>query len=200
MLIVDEFLTEKLHTNKQELIADAICCMKYVTYTKGELIVKLGEPISMYRFLATNGVVRGIYHTETGKEITECVVSEAGKSVMPSAILNAPSPVDMEALTDVGIIAFPVKVIQKLEEKYPEVLRMENETLTECWLEQWEMKRVRYEYDAKARYLWFCRTHPGAAGQMMNKHIASYLDMSPVSLSRIKRQLAEEQRKCRTLK
>lgn len=60
MLIVDEFLTEKLHTNKQELIADAICCMKYVTYTKGELIVKLGEPISMYRFLATNGVVRGM--------------------------------------------------------------------------------------------------------------------------------------------
>ena len=67
---------------------------------------------------------------------------------------------------------------------------MENEVLTECWLEQRELKRIRYEYDAKDRYLWFRRTHPGAAEQMMNKHIASYLDMSPVSLSRIRRQLA----------
>ena len=69
---------------------------------------------------------------------------------------------------------------------------MENEALTECWLDQWEMKRIRYEYAAKERYLWFCRTHPGAADRMMNKHIASFLDMSPVSLSRIRKQLAQE--------
>ena len=190
MLIINEFLAERLHTNDQELITEAISCMKYFTYAKGELITKTGDPICMYTFLAANGLVRSIYHTATGKEITECVVSEAGRCIMPSAILDEAAPVDMEALTNVEVIAFPIDAIRKLEEKYPEILRMENELLTECWLEQREMKRIRYEYDAKDRYLWFRRTHPGAAEQMMNKHIASYLDMSPVSLSRIRRQLA----------
>lgn len=189
---VNDFLAEKLHTNNQELITEAIRCMKYYTYAKGDFIVKTGDPISMYRFLATVGLVRCIYHTEKGKEITECIVSKVGNCIMPSAVLDAPSPIDMEALTDVGVIAFPIDVVQKLECIYPEILRMENEALTECWLEQWEMKRIRYEYDAKDRYLWFCRTHPGAVDQMLNKHIASFLDMSPVSLSRIRRQLASE--------
>lgn len=192
MLIVDEFLAQRLHTNNQELIAEAINCMKYYAYAKGELIVKTGEPISMYRFLASEGLVRCIYHTVKGKEITECIVSKVGNCIMPSAVLDEPSPIDMEALTNVEIIAFPIDAVRKLEEKYPEILRMENEALTECWLEQWEMKRIRYEYDAKERYLWFCKTHPGAAEQMMNKHIASFLDMSPVSLSRIRKQLAED--------
>lgn len=191
-MIVDEFLAEKLHTNNPELIAAGIRCMKYFSYAKGEIIVKTGAPISMYLFLATEGLIRGIYHTEKGKEITECVVSQTGNCIMPSAVLDKPSPVDLEALTDVGILAFPFDAVRKLEEQYPEVLRMENEALTECWREQWEMKRIRYEYDAKERYLWFCRTHPGAADRMMNKHIASFLDMSPVSLSRIRKQLALE--------
>ncbi len=191
-MIVDEFLAEKLHTNNPELIAAGIRCMKYFSYAKGEIIVRTGAPISMYLFLATEGLIRGIYHTEKGKEITECVVSQTGNCIMPSAVLDKPSPVDIEALTNVGIIAFPFDAVRKLEEQYPEVLRMENEVLTECWREQWEMKRIRYEYDAKERYLWFCRTHPGAADRMMNKHIASFLDMSPVSLSRIRKQLALE--------
>ena len=192
-MVVDEFLAEKLHTNNPELIAAGISCMKYFSYAKGKFIVQAGEPISMYRFLATEGLVRCIYHTAQGKEITECVVSQVGNCIMPSAVLDKPSPVDMEALTDVGIIAFPIDAVRKLEEKYPEVLRMENEALTECWREQWEMKRARYEYDAKERYLWFCRTQPGAAERMMKKHIASLLDISPVSLSRIRRELAVEE-------
>lgn len=192
MLSIDQFLAEKLHTTNPQLIADAIGCMQCFHYTKGEYIVKAGDSISMYRFLASEGIVRCIYHTAKGKEITECIVSKVGKCIMPSALLDEPSPIDMEALTDISVIAFPIDEVRQLEQTYPEILRMENQALTECWLEQWEVKRVRYEYDAKERYLWFCKTYPGVADQIMNKHIASFLDMSPVSLSRIRKQLAEE--------
>lgn len=135
-MIVDEFLAEKLHTNNPELIAAEIRCMKYFSYAKGEIIVKTREPISMFRFLATEGLVRCIYHTEKGKEITECIVSQVGSCIMPSAVLDEPSPIDMEALTNVRIIAFPIDAVRKLEETCPEILRMENEALTERWREQ----------------------------------------------------------------
>lgn len=192
MFTVADFLADKLHTKNQELIAEGMKLMQFYRYSKGEFIVKTGEPIGMYRFLASEGVVRCIYHTARGKEITECIVSKVGNCIMPSAVLDAPSPIDMEALTDVQIIAFPIEGVKKLEKRFPEVLVMENEALTECWLEQWEMKRVRYEYDAIERYQWFCNNYPGVADKMLNKHIASFLDMSPVSLSRIRRQLAED--------
>lgn len=192
MFTVADFLADKLHTKNQELIAEGMKLMQFYRYSKGEFIVKTGEPIGMYRFLASEGVVRCIYHTARGKEITECIVSKVGNCIMPSAVLDAPSPIDMEALTDVQIIAFPIEGVKKLEKRFPEVLVMENEALTECWLEQWEMKRVRYEYDATERYQWFCNNYPGVADKMLNKHIASFLDMSPVSLSRIRRQLAED--------
>ena len=191
-LDVGEFLEKGLHIKNPDLIAAGISCAKYFSYSKDQLILRTGEPISMYCFLATEGLVRSVYHTAQGKEITECILCQVGDCVVPSAVLNDPSPVDMEAMTDVGILAFPIDAIRKLEEKYLEVLRMENEVLTDCWREQWEMKRIRYECDAKERYLWFCRTHPGAAERMMDKHIASLLDMSPVSLSRIRKQLASE--------
>lgn len=111
---------------------------------------------------------------------------------MPSAVLSAPSPVDMEALTDVDIVSFSIQAVAKLELKYPQILRMENQVLTECWQEQWELKRIRYEYNTLERYRWFCKKYPGASGKLKNKHIASFLDMTPPTLSNVRRQLAEE--------
>lgn len=185
------FLEEKLQTEDQTLISAAIRLMSWCHYKRGDLIVKEGEPITDYRFLASEGVIRCVYHTAKGKEITECIVSKVGNCMMPSAVLDAPSPIDMEALTDVDIVAFSIQAVAELEMKYPEILRMENRALTECWLEQWEMKRIRYECDALERYRWFCETYPGVSGKIKDKHIASFLDMTPVTLSRVRRQLTE---------
>lgn len=186
------FLEEKLQTEDQTLISAAIRLMNWYHYKRGDLIVKEGDPIADYRFLASEGVIRCVYHTAKGKEVTECIVSKVGNCMMPSAVLDAPSPIDMEALTDVDIVAFPIQAVAELEMKYPEILRMENHALTECWLEQWEMKRIRYEYDAQERYRWFCDAYPGVSGKIKDKHIASFLDMTPVTLSRVRRQLAED--------
>lgn len=76
MFTVADFLADKLHTRNQELIAEGMKLMQFYHYSKGEFIVKTGEPIGMYRFLASEGVVRCIYHTARGKEITECIVSK----------------------------------------------------------------------------------------------------------------------------
>ena len=139
------FLEGKLQTEDKALIAEAIRLMNWCHYKRGDLIVKEGNPVADYRFLASEGVVRCIYHTAAGKEITECIVSKPGSCLMPSAVLSAPSPVDMEALTDVDIVSFPIQAVAELELKYPQILRMENQVLTECWQEQWELKRTRRE-------------------------------------------------------
>ena len=44
--------------------------------------------------------------------------------------------------------------------------------------------------DGETRYREFLATSPGLEGRVMQKHIASYLALSPVSLSRIRRRMA----------
>lgn len=191
MIVREDFLRKNLHIENEALIREAMQCMRYHRYAKGELMIKRGEPLSEYYFLATDGAVRSVYTTKKGKEITECMVTEAGECMMPSAALGEPSPVDVEALTDVGVISFPCEAVNRLEKEYPEILHMKIAILAECWTMQREIKRVRYEYNTKERYLWFLRTYPRAAGRVMDKHIASLLDMTPVQISRIRRQIEE---------
>lgn len=192
MFSVSEFLRQRLHTDNQDLVYAVLGCMQVHYFAKGDLIVKTGDLLDEYLFLGSHGVVRGVYHTEKGKEITECVVFQPGGCIMPSASLFEPSPVDLEATTDVEIIGFPFEKIHALQSQFPEIMRMTIDVLTEAWMTQWEMKRIRYEYDATERYLWFCEKYPGVQNKMYDKHIASFLDMSPVSLCRIQRKLAEQ--------
>lgn len=49
------FLERKLQTEDQALIAEAIRLMNWCHYKRGDLIVKEGNPIADYRFLASEG-------------------------------------------------------------------------------------------------------------------------------------------------
>ena len=42
------------------------------------------------------------------------------------------------------------------------------------------------------RYQWFLARYPGLISTVNNKHIASFLGMTPVTLSRLRRQVREQ--------
>ena len=41
------------------------------------------------------------------------------------------------------------------------------------------------------RYQWFLKKYPGLIDEVSNKHIASFLGMTPVTLSRLRQKLKE---------
>lgn len=186
MIDTKTFLMKVLQVQNPALLEKAEKCAECAHFPKGAFIVRQGEPIGAYRFLISEGIIRCVYHTTAGKEITECFVSGVGNCAMPSAVLDEPSPIDMEALTEVELICFPIETVKTLEKEYPEILAMENKVLTQTWREQWELKRIHYELSAKERYQWFVERYPNVVNHVHDKYIASFLDMSPVTLSRIK--------------
>jgi len=58
--------------------------------------------------------------------------------------------------------------------------------------EHWRMKQVLHQYTALQRYQWFLETYPGLVDRVSNKNIASFLGMSPVTLSRLRRTMREQ--------
>lgn len=195
MVSLDEFVKAKLHTENRMLIADCARGFGYHHYKRGDCILESEEKIPALYYLASDGIVRRVYHTVNGKEITDGIYCGVGTCVMPGAKLAEPSRVELQALTDVRLLELPMAELHRLQQKYPETRRLVEDAVMEYWRMQVEIKRMRYEYDATGRYQWFCKTFPQAAGRVMYKHVATFLDMTPVQLSRVRRQIVKQEAK-----
>ncbi len=106
--------------------------------------------------------------------------------------LGSPSCISMEAVTDGEILLFPIQTVKELLETQPLFMRRYNLFLMEALKRHWEEKMLLLRCTAMQRYRWFLQHYPGLIDSVSNKHIASFLGMTPVTLSRIRRQLREE--------
>ena len=77
--------------------------------------------------------------------------------------------------------------------EYPQLIGIYNAMLRDALKQHWEVKHIVCQHPAMERYLWFCKTYPGLIEQVRNKYIASFLGMSPVTLSRLRRTLREQE-------
>ena len=56
-----------------------------------------------------------------------------------------------------------------------------------------DLKIAIYQYTAMQRYQWFLREYPGLIDQIGHKYIASLLNMTPVTLSKIRKIMRERE-------
>lgn len=81
----------------------------------------------------------------------------------------------------------------ELREQYSEIVELYNRFLISALNEHWKLKQVLVQYSAIQRYQWFMKEYPGLIDRVSNKHIASFLGMTPVTLSRLRRVIKGEQ-------
>ena len=58
-----------------------------------------------------------------------------------------------------------------------------NSLLRNSLLEHWQIKTVLHKRTSMERYQWFLQAYPGLIDQVTHRYIASFLEMSPVTLS-----------------
>ena len=61
-----------------------------------------------------------------------------------------------------------------------------NQLLQASMEEHWHLKTVLHKRSAMERYQWFLETYPGLIDQVTHRYVASFLEMSPVTLSRLR--------------
>ena len=98
----------------------------------------------------------------------------------------------MAAIQPGHVLAVPSGPIVSRLESDETLVRIYNRLLLDSLRNHVEIKKVLYQFDAMEKYKWFLKKYPELDKKATVRHIASYLDITPVTLSRIRSELAEE--------
>jgi CRP-like cAMP-binding protein len=155
----------------------------------GHFFVRAGDKPDSLCFVNA-GLLRFYYQTESGKEFNKSFSAENEFAGNYSAYLTATgSRFSIQALEDSHLLVAGFAEITSLYARHP------------CWerfgrlmAEQLYIKKEQREAeflldDAETRYRNFLARHPGLEQRLTQYQIASYLGITPVALSRLRKKM-----------
>jgi CRP-like cAMP-binding protein len=155
------------------------------------ILLKEGE-IADRMFLVEKGCLRSYFYKD-GKDITfQFFFEKDGVASAESFFENKPSRFYIEAIEKTVIMAFQKKQYLETMENMPELKNMMFAGIQKR-LFQYMDYMMSYIKDTPAeRYLNLMKTRPEIIKRVPQHYIASYLGMTPVSLSRIRNKIKRE--------
>lgn len=168
---------------KERLLIENILIRK--EYKKGELILREGE-ISHHIIFIGSGLLRQFYY-KNGKDITEHFSYEGCLMMCIESLLKQePTHLMAEALENSIVFQLPYEQLQKLMLRYREINRFYQKILEYALIvSQEKADSWRFE-TARERYHRLRKNHPEVIKRAPLSHIASYLLMTPETLSRVR--------------
>lgn len=187
MTICEEF-AKTLKIDNKKIITHLSEIAEICSFEKGEVILHESETSTFVPFLISRAT-RGFSADTHGKEITSCFNVNKMEPLVASIPLDAPAIVSIQAVIPSQILCLPTKEIMNMLETDKSLLAYYNQLLNISLQTQVEIKNVLYKYSAMERYKWFLDKYPGLDGKISSKYIASFLNITPVSLSRLRSSL-----------
>lgn len=182
---IQEFLKNYLHITDEAMIEQILPVAKIEHLHKGELLFESGQRLTSLTFLL-KGVLRGFLIDLNGKDITDCFAYRPGEAAMPCNGLDQVAQISIEAVTPCEVLKIPVSTAIKMLEEHPALCQLYNQYLLQALERHWEVKMLMYQYTAMQRYEWFLKRYPELSQMISGRYIASYLGMTPVTLSRLR--------------
>ena len=163
---------------------------KTKTLTKGEHLFYIDDKVEDFYFLIT-GLARYYYLTTDGKEFNKSFAEKQGHllSSISSVSHKTVSPFSVEVLSDFTTLHIPYKKLLELGQEF----RQWNDLLLRIY-ENLVIKKEKRESDflllnARERYEKFLDDYSMIEDVVPNYHIASYLGITDVALSRIRKEM-----------
>ena len=165
-----------------DLMEDLLIATKY---PKGQHVVTAGD-ISDCVYWVDKGLVREFY-TKNGKEVTEYLATENNIFMcIESLFKNEPSRMQVETLEPSIIYAMPKKQLEQVAMHSVNIQILYRKILEESLiLSQVHADLVRFE-SAQERYKRLMKMNPELFLRAPLVYIASYLQMTPETLSRVR--------------
>ena len=157
-------------------------------HPKGSTILSMGENTQTVCFIK-EGIVRGFYINDDGDEITKCFSVEGTWCCIYNMLRSSPSEYWIEALEDCVMIQISVDNLIKLIDTVPKFQRLYAKLCSEAFIHNDERNVNFQKMKAGERYRLFINQYPDLEKRVKQEYIASYIGITPTSLSRIKRNL-----------
>ena len=174
---IRQFYREDLGVHSEELLDKLEAVSQAVTLQKGEILNKKGERQTMLPFLI-EGMMRCVTLDSEGKEKTVGFTMSRGDVVLSNMDLTGCHISTDQAMVPSTLILLPIDYVLQNMKDEPEVIRVYQEQIV-----KWGMI-----YQSRAE--WFCKEYPGMIDMVNNRYIASFLGITPVTLSRLRHGVA----------
>jgi CRP-like cAMP-binding protein len=152
---------------------------------KGRDLQSIGQTCRTIYFLE-KGAAR-IYYFKDGTDVTEYFAFESSLIArVESLFTGKPSRKGIQILEDSDIIAINAIALSGLYNPFPEIERLMRKITEAGYVETVNRLESLQFHSAEERYNSLVQEHPEIVQRVPQKLIASYLGITPVSLSRIR--------------
>ena len=158
-----------------------------MTFPKGKKIISVGEVCKNIYYIHA-GLIRQ-YYMKNNKEVTERLGTDGSIFMsIQSLFEEIPTQQEIVALENTYVFALPKKTLEHVALHSNNIQILYRKILEESLiLSQVHADLVRFE-TAHDRYVRFCKLMPQVALRAPLVYIASYLQMTPETLSRVRAQ------------
>jgi CRP-like cAMP-binding protein len=168
-------------------IAAALAFARPRELARGEHFLRAGEPATAAA-IVIRGLVREYFITPDGTERTKAFVVEGQPTGSLADLLRgAPSTSFIVAEEPTRLLCATLAQCLALAERSEPWRAYSDAVMRRILLLKAEREYELLSLDAQSRYALFAQRYPGIETRVAGRHIASYLGITPVHLSRLRR-------------
>lgn len=185
---------KRLQTENEDLLRDMAEATRLVQIPKGTVLFREGEVLRDC-YCLVDGIVR-IYYTMNDEEITESLRDDQGTILYPCVLINGVDDLanaSIVSLSDCALLHIGVSRLVELQRAHPELERIRFLLVQQFVDRSFKLKRKLTHMGPTERYIRFLEQYPHLVENVPQKYIASFLGMTPVSLSRIRSKLKDKE-------
>lgn len=190
------FFQDVLHVENEDLIQAVLKLAKTRKFHRGDILIREGEQLTEFGFLMEGAIIASTCDAE-GQTYIDCIETTPGVGCIdvPALKNGLISTTTIKMLTDSTLCMFPMDNFISMIHSRPDAGQLYMDSFQCAMIRQSNMRKALISQDATGRYLWFCNEFPQLENLLTGKQIASYLHISPVTLSRIRKALRTEPNK-----
>lgn len=180
-------LFSSLHPLTDEAWEELQALFEHEEISKNDYLIKEGER-ALYCYLLLDGVVR-VFYSKDGNEYNKTFFVKGHFPTPITALISGePCGISFQALTNCQLIKFSYKKFTELFNKHQCLESLMLAIMQQQWIKKEKHDIRMVTNDAAENYKFFKQQFPGLENLIPQYHIASYLGITPIQLSRIRGQ------------
>ena len=163
-----------------------------ITLDKGERLIKVGDTV-YHQYYVYDGCLRSYLLDNVGKEHTlQFAVKDWWISDYIAYFSSSSAIMSIECIQKSTVLKVSRKSMEQLYLQIPKIATYNRAKLEKAYVYLQMRVLKKLSTTAKERYISFINTYPNIEQIVKNYHIASYLGIATESLSRIRKEIADQ--------